>query len=62
MRPLPQSPSRYPIQARLARRATANPYPRRARRDSLAWGGPPSTSLPALHRTPPAPQCATRPA
>ncbi len=62
MRPLPLSPSHYPVQAHLARRATANPYPRRARRDSLALGDPPGASLSALHHTPLAPECATCPA
>ena len=61
MRPLLLNPSRHPGQARLAPRATADPYPRRARRESLAPCGPPWALLSTMHPAHPAPESATCP-
>jgi hypothetical protein len=62
MPPLPRSASHRPLQWRLAYRATANPYSRQVRQESLILAGHPDALLSPMHRTPLALQCATHPA
>jgi len=62
MPPLPRGTSYRPLQRGLAYRATANPYSRPLRQDSLNLPGRPDALLSLMHRTPLALQCATCPA